>query len=416
MWGAAAAASLLALLVVFGSYYAKSFEREHLSALTPLLAQGREVTEEKVLGSIEHLKNQGVALQQRAWERPDLLPIYGSSELVKRIPDKSSVFFQHYPTGFAVFPVGKAGATSLILLQKIAAMGPVVRGRQVAISLSPSWFLAAEVAPRQYAGNFSHQQALAALSNPKLSFPVKQLMARKMIKHPITLEHDALLRFLTTHLAGGSVVDRAMVRLAAPLLRLQMGIHLAQDHAECFTFLHIYRHHVEAAPERAPAQLNWDRLIAEASSIPVPTAEKATHFDPETDGTNYEKLFERMLHTAEEWSDLDLLVRGLAELGVKPLVLCMPPNGTYYENTGVAHDTLLQFSARIREVAGRYGATVDAFEDHDEDVNFLVDHHDHMSAKGWMYYNRDLDEFYHSNSGALVVHARHGHRKRATPN
>ena len=144
MWGAAAAASLLALLLVFGSYYAKWFEREHLSALTPLLAQGREVTEEKVLGSIEHLKNQGVALQQRAWERPDLLPIYGSSELVKRIPDKSSVFFQHYPTGFAVFPVGKAGATSLILLQKIAAMGPVVRGRQVAISLSPSWFLAAE--------------------------------------------------------------------------------------------------------------------------------------------------------------------------------------------------------------------------------------------------------------------------------
>jgi poly-D-alanine transfer protein DltD len=207
-----------------------------------------------------------------------------------------------------------------------------------------------------------------------------------------------------------------LVRFAKPLVRLQTTIHLAQDHAQCVALLRLYRNHVERPPERSPAQLNWDRLIAEASSIPVPTAERATRFDLETNETNYEKLFERMLHTAEEWSDLDLLVRGLSDLGVRPLILCMPPNGTYYENAGVAHETILEFSKRIREVAGRYGATVDAFEDHDEDVNFLVDHHDHMSAKGWMYYNRDLDEFYHSNNGGLVAHARHGHRKHLAPN
>jgi poly-D-alanine transfer protein DltD len=36
-----------------------------------------------------------------------------------------------------------------------------------------------------------------------------------------------------------------------------------------------------------------------------------------------------------------------------------------------------------------------------EDPDFLVDHHDHLSAKGWMYYNRALDEFFHTDPALL---------------
>ena len=84
------------------------------------------------------IKNQGVALQRNAFEKPDLLPLYGSSELIKPIPNKAARFFRRYPTQFEVFPVGKAGTTSLIILQKLAGVGDALRGRKVAISLSPS--------------------------------------------------------------------------------------------------------------------------------------------------------------------------------------------------------------------------------------------------------------------------------------
>jgi D-alanine transfer protein len=104
-------------------------------------------------------KNQGIALQRIAFSQSDLLPFYGTSELVKPAGNKAADFFQTYPTGFNVFSVGKPGAASLILLQKLAAMGSSLRGKKVAISISPTWFFHENVPVTCYNGNFSLLQA-----------------------------------------------------------------------------------------------------------------------------------------------------------------------------------------------------------------------------------------------------------------
>ena len=90
------------------------------------------------------LKNQGTALQQAAFETDGLLPLYGSSELnllrPYNRPFHATNLFRDRPTGFAVFPVGKQATTCLIIQQKLAAIGPALRGRKVVISLSSFWF------------------------------------------------------------------------------------------------------------------------------------------------------------------------------------------------------------------------------------------------------------------------------------
>ena len=86
------------------------------------------------------IKNQGLAFERAAARRPDILLLYGSSELNDPIPNRASDFFSKAPTGFQVCPVGKAGTTSLIILQKLGALGSELRGRKVAISLSASSF------------------------------------------------------------------------------------------------------------------------------------------------------------------------------------------------------------------------------------------------------------------------------------
>jgi poly-D-alanine transfer protein DltD len=101
------------------------------------------------------IKNQGLALQRAAARAPDILLLYGSSELIDPIPNRASDFFSREPSGFQVCPVGKAGTTSLIILQKVGALGSKLRGRKVAISLSPSSFFTPAVSPYAYAGNFS---------------------------------------------------------------------------------------------------------------------------------------------------------------------------------------------------------------------------------------------------------------------
>jgi hypothetical protein len=57
------------------------------------------------------LKNQGLAFQRAAARAPNVLPIYGSSELlVPPVPEKGNNFFRSAPTGFQLSPVGGGGA------------------------------------------------------------------------------------------------------------------------------------------------------------------------------------------------------------------------------------------------------------------------------------------------------------------
>src|SRR5215510_12570508 len=101
------------------------------------------------------IKNQGLAFERAAARAPDILLLYGSSELIDPIPNRASDFFSSAPTGFEVCPVGKGGTFSLIILQKLGALGSDLRGRKVAISLSASSFFAPRFRPEFYAGNFS---------------------------------------------------------------------------------------------------------------------------------------------------------------------------------------------------------------------------------------------------------------------
>jgi poly-D-alanine transfer protein DltD len=89
----------------------------------------------------------------------------------------------------------------------------------------------------------------------------------------------------------------------------------------------------------------------------------------------------------------------------------MPPNGENLHHIGVSKESLAFFPAHVRALAAQYGAQVEAFESHVEDPNFFSDYHDHLSAKGWMYYNRVLDEFYHADPALLEATFAKGPRK-----
>src|SRR5207302_10479655 len=108
------APSLTALILVvvvleaFGPY-ARSLEYRSITALA---------TDEAIIerdGKLAPVKNQGTALQQAALDTRCLLPVYGSSELNLLAgytrPFHPTILFRDRPTGFTVFPVGKAEST-----------------------------------------------------------------------------------------------------------------------------------------------------------------------------------------------------------------------------------------------------------------------------------------------------------------
>jgi D-alanine transfer protein len=340
-------------------------------------------------------KNQGVVLQETAFQNRDLLPLYGSSELVKPIPDKAAAFFRRYPTNFEVFPVGKAGTTSLIILQKLAAVGPGLRGRKVAISLSPSWFLTANVPTHYYEGNFSKLQADEFAFCSDLSWQLKGDVARQMLRFPSTLERHPLLAFALRHLAAGTRTDHLLYALAWPFGRAETAILRAQDEFETTVF--IWEQGRLKNPHRLPRALDWESFLVHAAQKVNPgrLREEETGGDWQVPESRSDAEFLTNLTLAREWTDFELLLRCLRESGAEPLLLSMPLNGAWLDRVGVSRAARAQYLTRLRALAQRYQVPLQDFAAHERDPRFLADHHDHLSIEGWMYYNRALDDFFH---------------------
>ena len=150
------------------------------------------------------IKNQGLAFERAAARTPDILLLYGSSELIDPIPNRASDFFSSAPTGFQVCPVGKAGTTSLIILQKLAALGSELRGRKVVVSLSASSFLTPAIRPEYYAGNFSLPAASGILFGDAIDFDLKTAIAKRMLRFPDTLAENDLVKLAAECLASGT--------------------------------------------------------------------------------------------------------------------------------------------------------------------------------------------------------------------
>jgi D-alanine transfer protein len=335
------------------------------------------------------IKNQGLAFQRAAARSPDILLLYGSSELIDPVPNRASDFFSSAPSGFQVCPVGKAGSNSLIILQKLGALGSKLRHRKVVISLSPSSFLTPAVSPYSYAGNFSLPAASGVLFGNALDLDLKAKIVKRMSLFPDTLAKSALLQLAATCLASGRPLDRVVLMAIWPLGKLENTVLDLQDHFEALAYIlgegnTIPRHRLRPSNSRKPPAYDGQEAVVPESFGAIRSARDAA--------------FRARIAAASEWIDLDLLFRTLTELGARPLILSMPVDGALYDTTGVSRSARQVYYDRMSKLTQQYHFPLIQFEDHDADPTFLIAHREHPSPKGWTYYDRALDDFFHKTN------------------
>ena len=346
------------------------------------------------------LKKQGLAFQRAAARAPDVLPLYGSSELmIPPVPERASIFFRSAPTGFQVSPVGAGGANSLSMLQKIGALGSNLRAKKLAISISPGWCLSTNPKWREgYKGNFSVMAATQITFGTTLDFDLKRDIASRMLKYPSTLEDSPFLQFALERLASGRWVDRVIFCAFWPLGKLQTVIMECQDH---FAACNYIRHKTKPAPQLHAETPDWPKLIANVSGAGTTDADRPTRASSLDGGRTLDRrdvTFQSDMNASQGWIDLELLLRTLAKVHAQPLLLSMPIAGDVYDQKGISRSARENFYIKLRALAQRYNFPLVDFEGHDEDPAFLYHHQSHLTAKGWMYYNRALDDFFHGRA------------------
>jgi D-alanine transfer protein len=381
---------LASACVVAGYWRCREWEHRYIHALAP---------------EFYDVKLQGVALQKEAFAQPDLLVLYGSSELVREMPNNATQFFQDYPTGFGIFPVGKPGATSLSILQKIASVGEDIRGRKVAFSMSPGWFFTKDFDPKYYEGNFSELQASELAFSTVLSPELKRDVARRMLAYPRTFIHRALLKFVLARLAGDTFWDHCLYWTVWPLGRLHNAIGRVQDHLEVALHILDEDERLDAVTtQHGSHHLIWSDLLKRAARFANATALQAKRNEVvrrHLPKASRDKTFIQTMETATEWTDLELLMRTFKELGAEPLFLSMPVEDIRLEVYGISPEARAAYVDRIDSLAKHYGIPLLDFHEYEKDPAFLVDFLDHLSGKGWLYYNKALDDFFHGHVSSL---------------
>jgi D-alanine transfer protein len=387
LFSALIACGLVAAALSAGRIIAVHLERSTLASTAP---------------TVFPLKNQGLAFQRAAARARDVLPLYGSSEFFSGGPERASSFFHNAPTGFRISPVGKPGADSVIMLQKLGALGADLQGKKVAISLSPPWFSVPDSTLPSYGGNFSLFAASELVFGTALDFSVKRDIASRMLQFPQTLAKSPLLEFALRQLASGGVLDRMLFCAVWPLGKIQSAILDFQDHFASVIYI---LQEAKPGPRPHPQMLDWPSLIAKAGEAAGADEKQKGTTSPwdkqmvagRSDAPRYQPLNE-----AREWLDLELLLRVLTEIHARPLLISMPMDGPFYDKAGISRAVRDCYYRKMRSLAQRYNVALVEFEEHDEDAIFLSHKpqfrdvpSSHLTAKGWMFYNRVLDDFFH---------------------
>jgi D-alanine transfer protein len=357
-----------------------------------------------------HQKSLGNALQREAFRRDDLLPVFGTSELVSGGPLNADTMFATYPTGFEVFRVGWSGFMPLVTTAaQLVGDAPVLRGRKVVISVSPMLFWLpwdAKLAT-YYAGNFSLLHAYEVAFSTRLSRPLQQRLAGRLLAFPATLSSDPVLRSALELLARDDPPGRAAWAALCPLGMLRLAALRLEDHWESVAWIRSHPPEKPGKPREA-REIHWPEVIDRASRA-YEKRSSGNPFGVDDDwwkkngakvmalrGHHPDKEVSADMSASPEWDDLDLVLSVLDELGARPLLISAPMKGAYYDFLGVTPGVRKTFYYdRLRAIAAAHRVPVRCFEDHDGDDRFTMDTGDHPSPRGWAFYDQALDEFAH---------------------
>lgn len=376
------------------------------------------------------IKWEDLTFQRAAYASGRWLPIYGSSELYCcGDPYRGTQLFARMPTGFDLFAVGRAGTADLFFLETFGALGNDLRGKKLVISDSPPWFFGRDgLAPKPYDGNFSPEIAEMFVYQSPLSLALRQAGARQMLAYPQTLRGQPLLRLGLDTLASGT--PRSLIAYAAlrPVGWLDAWVKQIQDAYQTVRFIQQHPAFARNAPPQ-PRPLDWPALARQGTQIAAARAEGEPFGYPISifnklrrqkafrtalqlycsGATNrdgkvypYPTGWEQNMQHSAEWTDLQLELEALKQLGAHPFVSSIPMPGLYDDETNLSQPARQGYYTKFAQVTQQAGVPAIAYQAHDEDRYFLNDTGAHFTPRGWIFASRALDLFWHGQSLATI--------------
>ena len=362
-------------------------------------------------------KYKSMILQEKAAVRGDNLLIYGSSELDidNKDPFRASSVFTGKKDGFQVFTVGTAGYLPLIHAIDYGALGNKLKGQKVVFVLSPQWFSRGGENFNDFAAKYSEEMFFGFMFNNNNDALLKQeiavriltlLAAAKKSKNYKAANYDNMknvILFCNLY-TGKSPVSKIESAALSPYFRICYYLLRVKDEVKAFMLLTA---HVPKTKYIEPKHesIDWNKLMqaanaqAEQVSTNNPFGMKNDRYNILVKSNHYDinKLHNSQIKTSyqvsPEYGDLRILLETCQENGIKPLIVNIPVNGSFYDFEGFKPGDRQAYYLKIDELVASYGFEIADFSQSEYEKYFLQDA-SHLGYRGWVYVDEALDRYY----------------------
>lgn len=349
---------------------------------------------------------QGTLLQHFALQTPGVLPMYGSSEFGHGGNYNPTKLFSGKPTGWIPYLVGHAGSEDII--QALYASAQELKGKKIAISLSAQWFGRNGIAQNTFGANFSALQTYEMLANPALSTQTKTELAQRLTQFDEVKKSYPILAEMLKNYGQNNLQSKVLEAIYWPMGKIELAALEIQDAEKTVKVLeHLPPNEVakNANSTRSKRLPSW-AILEQRANTDVKKNESNNPYGVSNQYFNQNKgklpkikesSVNGHFYPSQEYKDLDLLMQVLKEEGADPIFMIQPVNGRWYDLMGFPKEQRQKYYQEIRTRCSENGFALADMSGHEYDPYFMDDP-SHPSEKGWVYFDKALDQFFHQKT------------------
>ncbi|PTJ98836.1 D-alanyl-lipoteichoic acid biosynthesis protein DltD [Mammaliicoccus sciuri] len=335
--------------------------------------------------SLDDTVLKGVHSQEEMLLSKNFYPIFGSSELEKQDIFHPAYILNDKKAKLQPYLIGTGGSTDLIHAINMGSQAHNLKGKKIAIIISPQWFTNHGLTNDNFSARFSPLQADYLFKNKVLSPEIKDRFAKRLAQFK-QLKSDPYLKSVigkeNHHYDEGTFMNdfENNIYEKHDALKSIFGQEKAKLHRK-------EHHHFN--------HMNWNDLKLYASEY------GAQHSRTNKFGMNdkywhllkqqrkrYNRNYEFNMHS-KEFDDLQLLIDTLKEAKADPLFIVIPANGKWYDHIHVDKEKREAVYEKINHMIQKNDMKVYDLTDKEYEPYVITDAV-HIGWKGWVYINEQM--------------------------
>lgn len=349
------------------------------------------------------IKNESTFIQKNEANSKNLLMLYGSSELgTTNIPSNPMKYFPKKGDDFNVSPIGKGYMQDLAHVIKFAA-NPALKGKKVAFIVSMQWFLYKDGVPTDdFQMNFSEVQFYEAMKNPLISEDIKNQICKRVYSLVSNNTFYSDVSVYAKLYNSNNFIQKLEFAILKPYFDIRCSLLEFSNTIKSYRLIQKYKINTNLNTHKL-SEIDEKKSFADAEKLGSTLANNNSFYML---NSYYDSFIKNNLSKiknvnknvkltdSKEYEDLETLLKVCKAQGIKPLFILMPVNAKYYDFNGINRSTRTAYFNKTKNLISSYGFDVAEFQNHEYE-KYLMEDGMHLGWKGWLYVDKEIDEYYH---------------------